>query len=1363
MSMGEMIGRIFVALDLETGNFKKGMAETEKSVKNLGESGKKLEANFAKTGGLIKNFGESLTKHITLPVTAAFGASAKAMIDYESAFAGVRKTVDASEAEFKKLSLGIREMANSMPIAVEEIAGVAEAAGQLGVKKEDILKFTETMVKLGTSTNLSAEQAAVSLAQFANIVQMPLENVDRLGASLVALGNNTETTESAIVDMSMRLAGVGAQVGLTEPQILALAASMSSLGIQSEMGGSAMSRIMNKLNNAVSNGGKSLEAFAKVALGAGKSGEDFAKMWKDKPAQALNAFIRGLERFKEQGGNVNLLLDELGIKGLYEVDVLNRMSGAGELLNKTLEIGNKAWAENAALNKEAQRYQTLASKIKVLWNNIKDLGIMLGEKLAPSIEKVVAFVKKLVEGLKGLKPETVETIAKIALFAAALGPVVTTVGKVIITFAKLKEAVNILSGGVTNFGSIFSSVFGLKGLVIVAGVAAVIYIITHFKQVIEMFKALGNAAKGVGKKIVNAFKGIPKALKTVGSNMMAGLWNGIKGAFNKVIGGIRNIANSIARTFRRVLKIKSPSKVFEDYGRFIDEGLAQGISKNKNKPKEAIKEVADLIRQSMEKNISKLEKIGDSIVSALRKRYETMRNLQTKALDKEVEAVRKASKEKIAIYDKEYNAKLKLIDEESYNRQQALQREIDQIDELAKQEDRAREEKEHGDRLNDLTQKIMTAENPEDKMKAQKEYDEAVREWERKKERERREERKESLRAEIDAIREGAEKKKEAAKEELENLKAKEEEEKKIKEEGLSEKKELLNRHFEELTSDENLRNEALKLLQSKNQEEILNLLKTYEPDWQNQGQSFADAFLNGLNSSKQSIEDAITEAFSLDETIKGQKEALEGLEKSIRETEEAAGALGGALGGAGGELEDFGDILTGLDENFDKVKQGCEEFTEGMTFGLEGMNDMMKETGEVTTETTKTMEEAVREYNHKYAGYLRDMLGSYKESMADFLEISSQPGEITQEMFVELNNGLLKYQEDYFKLFDLNKDKALTTLKESLEQSKTLSEDEKKVILEETKKAYEDKEKEVKGSIKRISDIVLNAYKEKRGLTKKEEEEILKIYKTLQDDKAKVQTETQKKMEVSASEHRKKEERAVKESADIIIKEAERERDDTIKAAEERYEEAVKAAENLKKEGGELAEKAADKMIKEAQRDRDDTIKAAKEKCEQVVDNAKKQKEDSLEHLKQEVEEGKTLWSGLKDFFTNNPITRLVETIFKGDTPKAGPLPFDPKNTKPKKPQKKPFRRHPMHALGTDYFQGGLTWVGERGAELVELPRGTRINSSGGSESRLSSLTREVKHTGEITIKGVSNSGELVAVKKLLLDEMRREARVYV
>ncbi len=114
-------------------------------------------------------------------------------------------------------------MSKEIPASASAIAEVAEAAGQLGIEVPNILGFTRVMIDLGEATNLSSDEAATSLARLANITGMSQIDFDKLGSTIVALGNNLATTESEIVAMGgLRLAGAGSQIGLTEAQIMSL-------------------------------------------------------------------------------------------------------------------------------------------------------------------------------------------------------------------------------------------------------------------------------------------------------------------------------------------------------------------------------------------------------------------------------------------------------------------------------------------------------------------------------------------------------------------------------------------------------------------------------------------------------------------------------------------------------------------------------------------------------------------------------------------------------------------------------------------------------------------------------------------------------------------------------------------------------------------------------------------------------------------------------------------------------------------------------------------------------------------------------------------------------------------------------------
>lgn len=309
-------------------------------------------------------------------------------IQFESAFAGVEKTVDATDAEIQQFRSGIRDMAKEIPQTAAEISSVAEAAGQLGIQNEYILGFSRTMSNLGVATNMSATEAATSLARLANITQMPQENFDRLGSTIVALGNNLATTEAEITEMALRLAGAGNQVGMTEAEIMGLAGAISSVGIEADAGGSAVSTVMTKMQLAVEQGGESLEQFANVA---GMSATEFQQAFRENAAQALVAFVEGLGNMESRGQSAIATLADMEITEIRQRDALLRLAGAGDVLSESLGIATQAWDENNALTNEAEkRYQTLESQIQILKNNVDDFAISLYDGIRDPMAEVVS-------------------------------------------------------------------------------------------------------------------------------------------------------------------------------------------------------------------------------------------------------------------------------------------------------------------------------------------------------------------------------------------------------------------------------------------------------------------------------------------------------------------------------------------------------------------------------------------------------------------------------------------------------------------------------------------------------------------------------------------------------------------------------------------------------------------------------------------------------------------------------------------------------------------------------------------------------------------------------------------------------------
>lgn len=469
-------------LQREIINTQNKLADLKNEASNWTKAGEKLTQfgqNLNKISSKLDNLGNKLTTRLTIPIVGALTAATKEAIEFESAFTGVTKTVEGTDEQLNRIKQGIKDLAKEIPSSTTEISAVAEAAGQLGIQTDNVIEFTRTMIDMGNATNLSADEAATTLARFANVTQMSQSDFSRLGSVIVALGNNFATTESEIASMGMNLGSAGKQVGMSQSQIMALATALSSVGLEAQAGGTAFSKVMVNMQLAVEKGGKDLRNFASVA---GMSANEFQKAFKEDATTAIMKFVEGLSQSGERGKSAIKVLDDMGITETRLRDALLRSANASDVMSKAIDLGNKAWEENNALTEEAsKRYSTADSQLKIAKNKIKDIATSLGDKLLPSINKILDKTGKWIDKLDKLSDSEKENIVKIGLMVAAIGPLLKVGSSAINIFGNvskglgtLSKAISLAHNGIgTATGSAATLAKGLQGLISPAGVVTI--------------------------------------------------------------------------------------------------------------------------------------------------------------------------------------------------------------------------------------------------------------------------------------------------------------------------------------------------------------------------------------------------------------------------------------------------------------------------------------------------------------------------------------------------------------------------------------------------------------------------------------------------------------------------------------------------------------------------------------------------------------------------------------------------------------------------------------------------------------------------------------------------------------------------
>lgn len=418
---------LLVRLRLDATEFRKGLAGASSSLKKTGE---KFQAE-----------GRGLTAAITAPLVGLATVAVVSAARFETAMAGVAKTLDTTglsadqaDAFVRQLGEGFRELSQEIPFSARELANIGEIAGQLGVAREDVLEFTRVIAAMGVSTDLSTEEAATSMARFASITRLPITRIEELGNVIVELGNRLETTESEVTTLGLRLAAAGTQAGLSQGEILAFAAALSSVGVEAEAGGTAFSKLFSRIHDAVLDGGKQLQIFAAVA---GTSAAEFRRAYEEDAAGAIQLFVEGLGRMVARGESTTKVLEGLELQDERLKRALLSLAGAGDKLEQSLTLQNKALAEGNALSVEAERfYGTSTNQLKILRSALENAAIELGAALIPALKDLIPLAKGVTTQLAAMArwfaglPEPVQkTAIAIAGIFAAIGPSLWMLGR----------------------------------------------------------------------------------------------------------------------------------------------------------------------------------------------------------------------------------------------------------------------------------------------------------------------------------------------------------------------------------------------------------------------------------------------------------------------------------------------------------------------------------------------------------------------------------------------------------------------------------------------------------------------------------------------------------------------------------------------------------------------------------------------------------------------------------------------------------------------------------------------------------------------------------------------------------------------
>lgn len=469
----------------------------------------------------------------------------KLAVEFESAMADVKKVVDFdTPKQFKEMEQDILRLTRTIPMAGTELAKITASGGQLGVARKDLPKFTETIAKMSVAFDMAADQAGDSMAKLANVYQIPIDQIGKLGDAVNHLSNSSPAKAGDIINTLGRVGGVAKQFGLTEIQTTSLSNAFISLGKTPEIAGTAINGMLTKLMTADKQGAK----FQKALKNMGMESKDLKKAIKENGEQALMDFLKQVGKLPKEN-QMGALVDLFGLE--YADDVAVLVSGLETYkksineLKKTSKDGKPAFI--GSMDKEfAARSATTANNWQIFKNSLTEIGITAGSVLLPALNQLMTTIRPIINSFAdwaSKNPEVVSALVHLAAGFAAL-----KVGGLMFRFVG-----NELSGLMVSF-RLAKAFLGVDWLATVirfkSGIGALARIFGVVKTAATL---LGSGLMSLGRFLLMSPIGIALTLLGVAAYMLYKNWDGVVGGAKALWQDLSNfisgVVNSIASFF----------------------------------------------------------------------------------------------------------------------------------------------------------------------------------------------------------------------------------------------------------------------------------------------------------------------------------------------------------------------------------------------------------------------------------------------------------------------------------------------------------------------------------------------------------------------------------------------------------------------------------------------------------------------------------------------------------------------------------------------------------------------------------------------------------------------------------------------
>lgn len=527
LTLEEKLADIRIAEQIEKTN--RELAKQSDALIKSESSAKQAKSGFSDAGASIITLNQALelSRKAFRALSASIDFTIANFSRFEQGLIGVAKTANLSEQDAANFGKEITGLAQKIPATTAELFDIAKAAGQLGIEKEELANFTETIVRLGSASDVAGEEAALASARILGLTKTPNSEIDEFASALVNLGNNLRANEAEILRTSTVIGqGIGT-FGASADAVIALGGASRDLGIRFELAGSAITRSFVEINQSIAEGGEGLQRLSKIT---GIAAKDLEKQFGEDSVGVFRKFLEGLSGIEQT--KVPIILKSIGLEGVEINRVLPTLAKNLDRVDLAFNLAGKEMENATALTQESERsFGTLDSKIQIMKNAFNNLGVQIGQVFQPIIRAIVSRVTEFFQimgnSASSLSPmkDTIDLIAdainnldlkdisqRFMNFAKVVGSLVAAFN--VASIAKFSAGLGLLATAAALVTAKFTSVVLLVDLVA-----------QNLNRLDVLFETvskgmLSNAAR-IGSAVADLFSGVSDGAKKVSDDLLA--------------------------------------------------------------------------------------------------------------------------------------------------------------------------------------------------------------------------------------------------------------------------------------------------------------------------------------------------------------------------------------------------------------------------------------------------------------------------------------------------------------------------------------------------------------------------------------------------------------------------------------------------------------------------------------------------------------------------------------------------------------------------------------------------------------------------------------------------------------------------